>query len=121
MDNRELGRAMFAPADRLDLDGWTKCLAEDVSFRFGNAEPLQGREAVAAAIGPFFESLAGLQHEVVRDWAAGDTVIQDLVVTYTRHDGSTLTVPAANILTVRDELIADYRIYVDASALYAAE
>ena len=56
----------------------------------------------------------------MRDWAVGDTVIQDLLVTYTRHDGSTLTVPAANILAVRDERIADYRIYVDANALYGA-
>jgi ketosteroid isomerase-like protein len=121
MDNRQLARDMFGPADQLDLDGWMKYLAEDVSFRFANAEPLHGRKAVTAAIGPFFESLGGLKHDVVSDWAVGDTVIQDLVVTYTRHDGSTLTVPAANILSVRDEKIGDYRIYVDISQLHTAE
>jgi len=119
MSNRQIARDMFGPADKLDLDGWMHYLAEDVTFRFGNAEPLHGRPEVAAAIKPFFASLAGLRHEIVRDWEAGDTVIQDLLVTYTRHDGSTLTVPAANILTVRDQQIAEYSIYVDISALYA--
>jgi TRAP-type uncharacterized transport system substrate-binding protein len=39
-------------------------------------------------------------------------------VTYTRHDASTLTVPFANIFRTRDDLIDEYLIYVDASALY---
>src|SRR4051794_11143320 len=110
MDNRQIARDMFGPADQLDLDGWMKYLDEDVSFRFANADTLHGRTAVAEAIGPFFESLGGLKHEVLRDWADGDTVIQDLSVTYTRHDGSTLTVPAVNLLTVQGGQITDYRI-----------
>ena len=46
VDNCQLARDMFGPADQLDLDGWMKYLAEDVSFRFGNAETLHGRDAV---------------------------------------------------------------------------
>jgi ketosteroid isomerase-like protein len=120
MDNRQLARDMFGPADQLDLDGWMKYLDENVSFRFGNADTLVGRTAVAAAIGPFFESLAGLKHEVLRDWVDGDTVIQDLSVTYTRHDSSTLTIPAVNLLTVRDGQITEYKIYADISGLHPA-
>ena len=118
MTNSELGRAMFGPADQLDVAGWAKCLADDVVFRFGNAEPIHGRQAVQDMVGPFFDSIAGLRHDVLRDWSIDDMVIQELSVTYTRHDGSTLTVPAVNVLRIRDEAIADYRIYVDISALY---
>src|SRR5882762_4477531 len=118
MNNSELGRAMFVPADQLDVVGWAKCLADDVVFRFGNAEPVQGRQAVQDIVEPFFDSIAGLSHHVLRDWSIDDTVIQELAVTYTRHDGSTLTVPAVNVLRIRDDAIADYRIYVDISALY---
>ena len=38
-------------------------------------------------------------------------------VTYTRHDGSQLSVPFANIFKLRDNLIEEYRIFGDFSAL----
>jgi ketosteroid isomerase-like protein len=118
VNNSELGRAMFGHADRLDVVGWAKCLADDVSFRFGNADVVHGRQAVQDAVGPFFDSIAGLRHDVLRDWSVDDTVIQELSVTYTRHDASTLTVPAVNILRFHDGGVADYRMFVDIGALY---
>jgi hypothetical protein len=42
------------------------------------------------------------------------------VVTYTRHDGSTLQVPFANVMKLRPGGIHDYRIFTDNSALFAA-
>jgi len=114
-----IGRAMFEPADRLDVDGWCGHLAEDVHFRFGNAEPLQGRPAVREAVSQFFATLKGLRHEILEDWAIDDRVIQRLQVTYTRPDDSQVTVPAVNILRIDGELIAEYLIYVDLAPLYA--
>jgi hypothetical protein len=55
---------------------------------------------------------------VLGAWESDDKIFQKLTVTYTRHDGSTLEVPAANILTLRDGLINEYLIYVDNSALF---
>jgi hypothetical protein len=108
MNNCEIGRAMFGPADQLDLAGWATCLANDVHFRFGNAEPVHGRQAVQDVVGPFFDSIAGLRHDLLRDWSIDDTVIQELEVTYTRHDGSTLTVPAVNILRIQHDISTLY-------------
>ena len=115
----DIGRAMFEPADRLDVDGWCSHLSENVHFRFGNAEPLDGRDAVREAVRQFFATLKGLRHEIVSDWTVDDRVIQQLLVTYTRPDDSQVSVPAVNILRVKDELIADYQIYVDLTPLYA--
>ncbi|WP_301780998.1 hypothetical protein [Caballeronia sp. SEWSISQ10-4 2] len=39
-------------------------------------------------------------------------------MTYTRKDGSTLTVPAVTIWRVRDRQIDDYRIYIDVAPLF---
>ena len=115
----DIGRAMFEPADRLDVDGWCSHLTEDIHFRFGNAEPVHGRAAVREAVSQFFATLKGLRHEVVQDWTVDDAVIQQLTVTYTRPDDTQLSVPAVNILRVQDQLIADYQIYVDLTPLYA--
>lgn len=115
----EIGRAMFEPADQLDVDGWCSHLSNDVHFRFGNAEPLHGRAAVREAVSQFFAGLKGLRHEILDEWTSGDKVIQQLQVTYTRPDDSQVSVPAVNILRVDGELIAEYLIYVDLAPLYA--
>lgn len=116
---REISAAMFQASDAMDVDGWVNYQAEDVYFRFGNAEPIQGREAVRAAIKQFFGMIKGISHTVIQDWEIGDTVIQQLEVTYTRQDGNDVTVPAANILRFRDGQIAEYLIYVDQAPLWA--
>jgi limonene-1,2-epoxide hydrolase len=43
------------------------------------------------------------------------------LVTYQRHDGSRVTLPCFNVFRLRDARIADYRIYVDANPVFAAE
>jgi hypothetical protein len=40
-------------------------------------------------------------------------------VTYTRHDGNTVVLPAVNILQIQDDLVTDYQIYVDLAPVYA--
>lgn len=42
-------------------------------------------------------------------------------VTYTRHDGSSLTLLCANIFKLRGGLIGEYLIYADIPPLFAAE
>ena len=115
---REIGAGMFEASDRMDVDGWVQHQTEDVFFRFGNAEPIKGREAVRAAIKEFFGMIRGIRHTIIADWEIGDTVIQQLEVTYTRQDGNEVTVPAANILRFRDGQIAEYLIYVDQAPLW---
>jgi limonene-1,2-epoxide hydrolase len=41
-------------------------------------------------------------------------------VIYTRHDGSVVTFPFANVFELRGEKIAAYRIYIDNSSLFAS-
>jgi ketosteroid isomerase-like protein len=115
---RDIGAAMFRASDAMDVDGWVNYHAEDVHFRFGNAEPIKGREAVRAAIKQFFGMIKGIRHTILQDWEIGDTVIQQLEVTYTRQDGNEVTVPAANILRFRDGHISEYLIYVDQAPLW---
>lgn len=67
----------------------------------------------------FFGSIAAIKHTVLDAWTVEDKLIQKLRVHYTRHDGSELEVPAANILTLRDEKVSEYRIYVDNHELHA--
>lgn len=114
-----IGRLVKA-IDGMDADGLAAFMDEDVVFRFGNAEPVAGRAEVRDAVGGFFQSIAGISHEVSTAWADDEVAVLHGMVTYTRRDGSTLKVPFANILGLRGELISEYLIFVDNSGLFRA-
>jgi ketosteroid isomerase-like protein len=103
----------------MDTQAFLGFMADDVSFRFGNADPVDGRATVGEAVSGFFGSIKALRHDVTEMWDEGDSVICHGTVTYTRHDSSTLTVPFANVFGLRDDLIREYLIFVDTSELYA--
>ncbi len=112
-------RSLFECIDRKDADGFAGYLAEDAVFRFGNAEPVAGRDAVREMVAGFFQSIAALSHNVEQSWEVDGHLIAHGQVTYTRHDGTTLTVPFADLLATRDGLISEYLIFADVSELYA--
>lgn len=109
---------MFSRVDDQDLDGFVDCFAENGHMRFGNAPALVGENNIRDAIGGFFSAIDGLQHKLDEIWSLDDATICHGEVTYTRLDGSTLSVPFAVILKGQDGAISDYLIFVDNSALF---
>lgn len=113
-------RRLFAVVDTKDPTAFGEFLAEDACLRFGNAEPLVGREAIVAGIGAFFATIDGLRHRVVNQWYAGADTVAETEVTYQRLDGKSVAVPAVSIWRTRaDGLIENYRIFVDLAPVYA--
>jgi limonene-1,2-epoxide hydrolase len=110
---------LFADIDSMAPDRFVAHLAEDVDFRFGNAEPVHGRAAVGAVWGGFCETVDGVHHDLVAQWDAGDAVIAESDVTYTRKGGGQVTVPVVTIYRPADGLIQDYRVFIDLAPLFA--
>lgn len=113
---------LFADIDSMDPDRYASHLADDVWFRFGSWEPVVGRDAVRETWRGFCEGLAGVSHELLAQWEDGGATVAEANVTYTRRDGSTVTLPVVTIYrSERDDgLIEDYRIYMDVAPLFAA-
>jgi len=112
---------LFASIDAMDTESFLSFIREDATFRFGSSPAVQGRAAIRAAVEGFFSSFAALQHVVQRQVAEGNAVVCEGEVTYTRHDGSTITLPFANVFEVSGSLISLYRIYIDIGPLFAVE
>ncbi len=119
IDKGERARQLLHSIDNRDIDAFMTFLADDVVFRFGNADPVNGKAAVCEVVDGFFGSINSLHHDLERVWNEDDAIICHGNVTYTRHDLSTLRVPFANVLLIRDDLIAEYLIFVDTSELYS--
>ena len=111
--------ALFAAIDRKDTASFVAALTDDAVFRFGSAPPVQGREAIAAAVDGFLGSVAGLSHTLSKVLWDGDTQVCEGEVTYERHDGSKVTLPFTDVFEYSGDLVAHYKIYMDIGPLYA--
>lgn len=111
---------LFQAIDRRDAEAFAGYLTADARFVFGNAPAVCGRTEIAAAVGGFFAAIAGISHALDQVWVVDGTAICRGTATYSRHDGSEITLPFANIMGLAEGLIRDYRIYADTSPLFAA-
>lgn len=108
----------YHDADTTDIEKLSAWFTDDVQVRFGNQPALYGKSAAVEAFAGFFGSIAGMHHELGEAHVNGETLVSEALVTYTRHDGSSLTVPACSVLRRDGELISSLVIYIDLSQLW---
>jgi len=110
---------LFAAIDGKDTDAFLGFLTDDGVFRFGAAPAVEGQDAIGAAVGGFFQSIAGSTHRLIKVLRDGDSMAIEGEVTYRRLDGSEVTVPFTNVFELDDELVRHYKIYIDIQPLFA--
>jgi ketosteroid isomerase-like protein len=112
-------RNLFAMVDAMDVAALAPLFAEDGRVVFGNSQPLVGIGAIRTGLINFFDTIAGLHHEVVREWNVGEDTIVELKVTYDRKDGQQVTIPCATFFHVGAAGKIDaYRVYFDVAPIY---
>jgi ketosteroid isomerase-like protein len=116
---------LFTTVDAMQPEAAAAYFTDDAVFRFGNAPPAHGREAIRQALTGFFDMIGGLHHHVTGvwrgQWEHGQVLAVEAEVTYTRQDGSqTPPLPVTSTLRSVDGRIQDYRIFMDPSPLFAA-
>ena len=94
-------------------------MTDDVRLQLGNADVVEGKAEFVEALDTFFVSVAGVRHVVTDVWSDRDVVVAELRVHYTRLDGTELTLPCCNVFRLRDGAVADYRVYMDITPVYA--
>jgi hypothetical protein len=119
MDLKNKILELFRTIDLMDSYKFVSFLTDDARFFFGNAPAVTGRENIKEAVSQFFKSVKSLSHKNLNLWINSDSVIYQGEVTYTRHDGSRLTLPFVNVFGMDGDKIKDYRIYIDINPLYA--
>ncbi len=118
--DRDWWQALFATIDSGDAAAFVKCLTADAEFRFGNSPAVMGAETIGTSVAGFFSAIASSKHQLLQFWCEDDCVGCEGEVTYTRHDGSRVSFPFANVFKLRGEKIASYHIYIDNSSLFVS-
>lgn len=126
--NTEWVRNYFKTVDTLDADAIAAYFTEDGKFRFSNQPPAEGKQAVRDALAQFFETIQAMHHENTGLWLGddGNSAVWEADVTYTRPNGTQVTLPCASILRSRsvsggeshDDQIYDFRMNMDISPVY---
>jgi hypothetical protein len=110
---------LFKAIDTMNADGFVSYLTDKARLRFGNGPVVTGREKIRETIAGFFVSIKALKHVILETWTYSDVVILQGEVTYTRKDGSQITLPFMNLYRMKGKLIDEYLVYVDISPLYS--
>lgn len=109
---------LFKAIDSKDSKTFLSFLAPSCVFRFGNMAPAEGKQEIEISVNYFFESIESLVHEIIDVWDIPEGKVCHGQVSYTRKDGTILTIPFANVLKGEEQAITEYLIFADTSKLY---
>jgi ketosteroid isomerase-like protein len=91
-------------------------IADECTFRFGNREPTGFLEEARR----MSTLVKGVTHRLLTVLEGEDgTVAVELEVTYTKHDGSSITLPGSLFARVEDGRFIEQRAYIDHGPLLA--
>lgn len=111
-------RQMFEAVDRQDSAAFVTFLTPDAAFQFANMPVARGAGAIAMAFEGFCNSIKSLRHEYIDFFDFGDAWVVEQLVHYVDRWDRQHCLPCVNILRLRDEKVADYRIYMDVTPLF---
>lgn len=113
-------REIFAAIDSMVAENFTAHLTEDVTFRFGNADPIVGHAGVKAGVEGFWSTIESLRHHVHEIWDVdADTTVVHIDVEYTRKDGEHVFTPNVDILKWSGDKVSDWQIIIDIAPIFA--
>ncbi|HEX6571420.1 MAG TPA: nuclear transport factor 2 family protein [Steroidobacteraceae bacterium] len=119
MRDREWWQQLCATIDAKDTRSFMSYLADDCEFRFANGPSVVGHAAIGGAVDAFWASIRASEHHVSHCWSGAASAVCEGTCTYTRHDGSTITLPFVDVLHFRGDEAERYFIYIDVTPLYA--
>ncbi len=118
--NKEDILSIFKSIDNFDTKSLVSFLDENANFKFGNMPSVTGKNAIFEFIAGFFQAIKAISHKDLEVWELEGIVFVNGNVTYTRLDGSALSVNFSNTFKLKGNKIKDYLIFIDNSELFKA-
>lgn len=113
---------LFQDVDAMDRDRIGPWLSADYEARFGNNPPSVGKEAALNNSARFWQTIRAMRHEVEDVLIDGNRAVSLAIVTYTRLDGSEVSMPVATAVRRSGEREIDRLwIYTDLAPLFGRD
>lgn len=108
-------RDMCAAVDGHDYERFAGYFSPTATYRFGNADPMHGHEAIVEATAGAVSALPPMHHRVDQVAALGRQLFCRFTIVVTADDG-TLELPCVTVIELDPaggRQIVDYRVHMD--------
>ncbi len=106
--------------DSRDIETYADFLADDISVQFNNDDPVSGKDSVVAMLGQYWQSFAGLQHDLTNIYGTDQNFVLEALNHYERHDGKNVTTRAVAFTDLNENgEVSSVRVYADATPIFA--
>lgn len=113
MSPSEIVNRFIAAIEAKDIDAAVALAADDISYENMPMAPIVGRAGLAATLGGFLSSAAGVEWRILSQWEIGRTIINERLDRFQIGDGW-LELPIAGVFHVdADDRITLWRDYFD--------
>lgn len=113
-------QSLFNAIDAFDTKTFVSFIDEEANFKFGNMPTVKGKDSIFEFVAGFFQAIKGIRHSNLESWEIEGIRFVNGTVTYTRLNGSALTVNFSNTFKLNGSKIKDYLIFIDNSELFKA-
>lgn len=103
--------------NKMDVDGVTALMADDIEYENVGMNILEGRDAARAFIESFVGMSDGIRFEVHHQIASGDLVMNERTDNFDLSDGKKMAIRLMGIFRVSDGKITHWRDYFDLNTL----
>lgn len=108
---------LYQEFDRLRPEEFVRHFADDATFAYANGPVMRGPAEIREMITAFLSQIRTISHAVEDVVTDGTKYASQVTATFTRHDGTALSLPACSVIERQPRGIVDYRIYIDSSDL----
>jgi hypothetical protein len=109
---------LFAAIDKFDTKVFASYLDDEARFKFANIPVITGKNNIFEFVAGFFQSIKAIRHKNLEIYELEGIRFVIGNVTYTRLDGSKLSVDFSNTFRLNGNKIKDYLIFIDNSDLF---
>ena len=113
--------AYLQAMDDRDVEAYGQFLADNIKVQFNNDTPMEGgKEAVLQGLGQYWQSFAGIEHDLTNIYGSDRNYVLEALNHYVRHDGQKATVHAVAFTDLSEAgQVESVRIYQDVSPVFA--
>jgi hypothetical protein len=105
--------------DSLNIEAYSRFLAQDCSVQSNNNSPMEGKQFVVQGLAAYWETFASLEHDLLNIYGSDSSFVLEALNHYKRNDGQHVTIRAVAFTDRNEEcLVTSVRFYTDTTPLF---
>ncbi|MDZ7960790.1 MAG: nuclear transport factor 2 family protein [Aulosira sp. DedQUE10] len=110
----------LAALDSLDIEAYSKFLAQDCSVQSNSNPPMEGKQVVMQGLAAYWKTFASLEHDLLNIYGRDSSFALEALNHYKRTDGKLVTIKAVAFTDRNEEgLVTSVRFYTDTTPVFA--